>query len=208
MVTWCDDVLVSHSLVEMSCKCWMLDLAKQVFDGMMNRDIHSWNSTILGFTMHGKAELALERFDEMTQVVGLRPNSITFLGILSACNHRGMVEMGRMLFDSMVKDYSIEPQLEHYGCLVDLARAGLVEENLYLVATMPMKPDVVIWRSLLDACCKKNASIEVGEEVAKMILESEGDTFSGIYLLLSIVYASAARWDHVGLIRKLMTDKA
>ncbi|KAJ8424833.1 hypothetical protein Cgig2_013028 [Carnegiea gigantea] len=104
--------------------------------------------------------------------------------------------------------WSIEPQLEHYGCLVDLlARAGLVEEALDLVATMPMKPDVVIWGSLLDACCKKNAGIELAEEVAKMILESEGDTSSGVYVLLSRVYASAARWDHVGLMRKLMTDK-
>lgn len=204
------DILLNNSLVEMYCKCGMLDLAKQVFDRMVKRDVNSWNSMILGFAMHGKAELALEHFDEMTKVERLRPNSITFVGILSAFNHGGMVEMGRKYFDKMVKDYSIEPQLEHYGCLVDLlARSGLVAEALDLVSEMPMKPDVVIWRSLLDACCKKNAGIELSEEVAKMILESEGHTTtsSGVYVLLSKVYASAARWDDVGLIRKLMTDK-
>jgi len=201
-------VLLNNSLVEMYCKCGMLDLAKQVFDGMVKHDVSSWNVMILGLAMHGKAELALELFGEMTEAAGLRPNSITFVGILSACNHRGMVEMGRTLFDRMVKHYSIEPQLEHYGCLVDLlARAGLVEEALDLVTTMPMKPDVVIWRSLLDACCKKSAGLDLSEKVAKLILESEGDTSSGVYVLLSRVYASAARWDHVGLIRKLMTDK-
>lgn len=202
------DVLVNNSLVEMYCKCGMLDLAKQVFNGMLKRDVNSWNSMILGLAMHGHVESAMEHFDKMTKVEGLMPNSITFVGILSACNHGGMVELGREYFDSMVKDYSIEPQLEHYGCLVDLlARRGLIEEALDLVSNMPAKPDVVIWRSLLDACCKKNAGTQLSEEVAKMILESDGVTSSGAYVLLSRVYASAARWSDVGLIRKLMIDK-
>lgn len=202
------DVLLNNALVEMYCKCGMLDLAKQVFDGMLKRDINTWNSMILGLAMHGKAELALEHFDKMTNGEGLMPNAITFVGILSACNHGGMVELGREYFDKMVKDYSIEPRLEHYGCLVDLlARAGLIDEALHLVSNMPIKPDVVIWRSLLDACCKKNIGIELSEQVAKKILESEGVASSGVYVLLSRVYASATRWNEVGLIRMLMTEK-
>ncbi|KAL9226268.1 hypothetical protein vseg_002100 [Gypsophila vaccaria] len=202
------DVLLSNALVEMYCKCGMVDLGKQVFDGMSKRDVNSWNSMILGLAAHGLYESALEHFDEMTRVEGLRPNSITFVGILSACNHGGMVELGREYFNKMVNDYSIEPRLEHYGCLVDLlARAGLVYEAMDLVSSMPMKPDIVIWRSLLDACCKQNLGLELSEEVATKILESEEDMSSGVYVLLSRVYASAARWNDVGLIRQMMSNK-
>ncbi|XP_074301142.1 pentatricopeptide repeat-containing protein At1g59720, chloroplastic/mitochondrial [Silene latifolia] len=203
-----NDVLLNNALVEMYFKCGMFDLAIRVFDEMGRRDINSWNSMILGLAIHGLSKLALEYFDEMTKVEGLIPNSVTFVGILSACNHGGMVELGREYFDKMVNDYSIEPRLEHYGCLVDLlARAGFIYEALDLVSSMPMKPDIVIWRSLLDACCKQNVGLELSEQLANKILESEDGTSSGVYVLLSKVYASAARWNNVGLIRQLMTDK-
>ncbi|CAO2829144.1 unnamed protein product [Amaranthus hypochondriacus] len=202
------DVLLNNSLIDLYCKCGMLDFAKQVFHGMIRHDVNSWNSMILGLAMHGRSELALKYYDEMTNGEGLMPNSITFVAILSACNHGGMVELGREFFNLMVTNYSIEPQLEHYGCLVDLlARAGLINEALDLVSNMPMKPDVVIWRSLLDACCKKNVGIELSQQVADKVLESEGVPSSGVYVLLSRVYASAERWNEVGLVRKMMTDR-
>ncbi|GAB4839919.1 Pentatricopeptide repeat-containing protein At1g59720, chloroplastic/mitochondrial [Ancistrocladus abbreviatus] len=202
------DVLVNNALVDMYCKCGMLEFAQQLFDRMSRRDVNSWNSIILGFATHGKARVAFEYLDSMVKVDGYAPNSITFVGVLTACNHRGLVNQGRKYFDMMVMDYKIKPQLEHYGCLVDLlARAGLVDEALDLVLNMPLKPDLVIWRSLLDACCKKNASMKLSERVAKKILESEGSSSSGVYVLLSRIYASAARWNNVGLIRKLMTDR-
>ncbi|KAH7570173.1 hypothetical protein ACOSQ2_018469 [Xanthoceras sorbifolium] len=202
------DVLVNNSLVEMYCKCGSLELAQQVFERMPKRDLTSWNSIILGFAMHGKAEAALEYFDSLVEEGRILPNSVTFVGVLSACNHRGLVREGREFFDVMIKDYKILPVLEHYGCLIDLlARAGHIDEALDLVSNMPMKPDVVIWRSLLDSCCKKNASVELSEEVAKQILQSEGGICSGVYVLLSRVYASASRWNDARLIRKLMTDE-
>ncbi|XP_052173367.1 pentatricopeptide repeat-containing protein At1g59720, chloroplastic/mitochondrial [Diospyros lotus] len=202
-----DYVLLNSSLVDMYCKCGSLDMAKQVFERMPKHDVNSWNSMILGLAMHGQAEVALEYFAHMV-AEDLLPNSVTFVGVLSACNHRGMVTEGRKYFDAMIRDFKIEPVLEHYGCLVDLlARAGFLEEALTLVSTMPMKPDVVIWRSLLDACCKKNAGVELSEEVARQVIESEGGECSGVYVLLSRVYASASRWDEVGLVRKLMTEK-
>ncbi|WJX88004.1 Pentatricopeptide repeat-containing protein, chloroplastic/mitochondrial [Trifolium repens] len=108
----------------------------------------------------------------------------------------------------MTKEYNIEPSLVHYGCLVDLyARAGHIQEALNLVSEMPMKPDAVIWRSLLDACCKQHASVKLSEEMAKHVFESEVSVCGGAYLLLSKVYASASRWNDVGLVRKLMNDK-
>lgn len=144
----------------------------------------------------------------MVKVEKIVPISITFVGVLSACNHRGMVNEGLMYFDMMTKEYNVEPRLEHYGCLVDLfARAGRIQEALNLVSEMPIKPDAVIWRSLLDACCKQDASVELGEEMAKQIFEIEGSVCSGAYVLLSKLYASASRWNEVGLLRKLMSDK-
>ncbi|KAF3431391.1 hypothetical protein FNV43_RR26122 [Rhamnella rubrinervis] len=202
------DVLVNSSLVDMYCKCGFLKIAHQVFERMPERDITSWNSMILGFAMHGKAEGALEYFARLINTQTLMANSITFVGVLSACNHRGLVTEGRKYFEMMLTEYKIKPQLEHYGCLVDLlARAGNIDEALDLVTNMPMKPDVVIWRSLLDACSKQHASVELSEEVARQILDSEEAVSSGVYVLMSRVYASASRWNEVGLVRKLMTEE-
>lgn len=200
------DVLVCSSLMDMYCKCGCLEFARQVFERMPERDITMWNSMILGFAMHGQAEAALECFSCLVRTESCTPNSITFVGVLSACNHRGMVSEGLNYFEKMIKKYKIEPRLEHYGCLVDLlARAGFINKALNLVTNMPMKPDAVIWRSILDACSKQEASVELSEEVARQVLESEGDgASSGVYVLLSRVYASASRWDDVGLVRKLM----
>lgn len=203
------DVLVRNSLVEMYCKCGSLRIAEQVFQGMMRRDVSSWNVMILGFAMHGEAERVFEHFSQMVDEEKLLPNSITFVGVLTACNHRGLVDEGRRYFDTMVNEYKIEPVLQHYGCLIDLlARNGLISEALDVLSSMTMKPDKVIWRSLLDACCKRSINIELIEEMAKQIMGSEEDAASsGDYVLLSRLYASADRWNEVGLVRKLMTDK-
>lgn len=203
------DVLVSNSLVEMYCKCGSLRIAEQVFQGMMKRDVSSWNVMILGFAMHGEAERVFEHFSRMVDEDKLLPNSITFVGVLTSCNHRGLVDEGRRYFNTMVNDYKIKPVLQHYGCLIDLlARNGLISEALDVVSGMTMKPDSVIWRSLLDACCKQSMNIELIEEMAKQIMGSEEDAAtSGDYVLLSRLYASADRWNEVGLVRKLMTDK-
>ncbi|MCL7036432.1 hypothetical protein MKW94_015577 [Papaver nudicaule] len=176
-----------------------------------SRDVNSWNSMILGFAMHGEVKDALEAFDVIHTInfQHIMPNSITFIGVLSACNHGGMVRDGKKYFDLMVDVYKIEPRLEHYGCMVDLlAGNGLINEALDLVSSMPIKPDVVIWRSLLDACCKRNVDIELTESVAKQAIESEDEgVSSGVYVLLSRSYASANRWEEVGLVRRLMSEK-
>ncbi|WMV28541.1 hypothetical protein MTR67_021926 [Solanum verrucosum] len=179
----------------MYCKCGSVDIAVQVFERMNRRDLNSWNTMILGFAMHGEVEAAFRCFNQMVSK-RVMPDSITFVGILSACNHRGLVDEGRSYFDKMVSEYKIRPVLEHYGCLVDLlARAGCIDKALDVVSNMPMTPDAAIWRSLLDGCCKKNADIEFSEEVARKIMESEGSDTSGVYVLLSRVYATANRWD-------------
>lgn len=204
-----NDVLINNCLLEMYCKCGSLETAKLVFETMAKRDVTSWNTMILGFAINGQVEPALEYFTKMVNEGGLTPNSITFSGVLSACRHRGMVHEGQNYFTIMTTRYGIEPVLEHYGCLVDLlARAGLIAEALDVVSTMTVKPDVVIWRSILDACSKRSVGIEVSEEMAKKIMESEeGSGFSGAYVLLARVYAVARKWDEVGSVRKLMAEK-
>ncbi|XP_022151200.1 pentatricopeptide repeat-containing protein At1g59720, chloroplastic/mitochondrial [Momordica charantia] len=202
------DVLINSSLVDMYSKCGSLRMAQEVFETMPKHDLNSWNSMILGLAMHGRAESALRCFSRLVKMKQFLPNSVTFVGVLSACNHRGMVAEGRKYFDMMVNEYKIEPRLEHYGCLVDLlSRSGFIDEALELVANMHIKPDAVIWRSLLDACCKQNAGVELSEEVALQILESEKAASSGVYVLLSKVYASACQWNDAGLVRKAMADQ-
>uniref|UniRef100_A0A0A9HJP6 DYW domain-containing protein n=1 Tax=Arundo donax TaxID=35708 RepID=A0A0A9HJP6_ARUDO len=108
----------------------------------------------------------------------------------------------------MTGEYGIKPRIEHYGCMVDiLARAGFIEEALDVVAGMHCWPDSIIWRSLLDACCKKNAGLELSEAMAKLALDVPDDAVSGVYVLLSRVYASAQRWNDVGMIRRLMSEE-
>lgn len=202
------EVLVKNALIQMYYKCGSMRLALQVFQGMGRRDVNSWNAVIFGFAVHGESERVFEHFDRMMNEEKIRPNSVTFVGVLSACNHRGLVEEGRRYFNMMASEHNVEPVLQHYGCLIDLlARKGHIEEALDMVSSMPMKPDDVIWRSLLDASCKQSEGLDLSQEMAKHLMEGDGATSSGAYVLLSRVFASANRWNEVGLIRKLMSDK-
>lgn len=199
---------VKNSLIEMYCKCGSLRMALQVFHGMNKRDVNSWNAMILGLAVHGEAERAVEYFDRMVSEEKMQPNSITFVGVLSACNHRGLVNEGLGYFDMMITEFNVEPVLQHYGCLIDLlARNGRIDEALDMVSKMPMKPDDVIWRSLLDASCRQSEGLDLSQEMVKHLIAAEGSASSEAYVLLSRVYASANRWNEVGLVRKLMTDK-
>lgn len=202
------DVLINNSLVDLYGKCGAVELARQVFDRMSERDLASWNAMVLALANHGRVQDSLDLFDRMTRVEGLVPNAITFVAVLSACNHGGLVDEGRRYFAAMVSEHGIRPRIEHYGCMVDiLARAGFIEEALDVVAGMNCRPDSIIWRSLLDACCKRNAGLELSEAMAKLALDVPDDAVSGVYVLLSRVYASAQRWNDVGMIRQLMSQE-
>ncbi|KAF3777928.1 Pentatricopeptide repeat-containing protein [Nymphaea thermarum] len=199
-------VLMENALLEMYWRCGCLVMARQVFDSMIERDVSTFNAMIFGLAMHGHGKEAIEVFAAM-KVTGVKPNSITFVGILSACSHAGMIDDGRKYFECMAKDYGIEPRIEHYGCMVDLlGRAGCVNEAAKLISNMPVEPDAAIWRSMLNACCRNNAGLEYSELAAKRILELEDDS-SGAFVLLSKAYASRSRWFDVGAVRKVMTGR-
>ncbi|XP_020694556.1 pentatricopeptide repeat-containing protein At1g59720, chloroplastic/mitochondrial [Dendrobium catenatum] len=203
------DIMVNNSLVDLYARCGSLSMARQVFEGMPERDVASWNTMILRLASHGRIKECFFAFNVMVKEDNLRPNSITLVALLSACNHGGLVKEGLQYFHLFTDQFGIEARLEHFGCLVNLlARAGLVDEAIDCVQRMPCKPDAVIWRSLLDACWKRRTQVEISESVAFKALESdaeEGD--SGVYVLLSKVYASANRWNEVGLVRKLMAEE-
>lgn len=193
------------SLIDMYAKCGNIKGAKQVFDGMKTRSLASWNVIISGLSMHGDAHMALELFSKMINE-GLKPDDITFVGVLSACNHAGMLDLGRQYFNSMVRDYNISPKLQHYGCMIDiLGRAGLFDEVETLMNSMEMKPDGAIWGSLLGAC-RLHGRVEMGEFVAQHIFELEPEN-PGAYVLLSNIYAGAGRWDDVARIRTILHNK-
>ncbi|KHN21040.1 Pentatricopeptide repeat-containing protein [Glycine soja] len=199
------DVLLLTCLLTMYAKCGAMDLAKGVFDEMPVRSVVSWNSMIMGYGLHGIGDKALELFLEMEKA-GQQPNDATFISVLSACTHAGMVMEGWWYFDLMQRVYKIEPKVEHYGCMVDLlARAGLVENSEELIRMVPVKAGSAIWGALLSGC-SNHLDSELGEIVAKRFIELEPQDI-GPYILLSNMYAAKGRWDDVEHVRLMIKEK-
>lgn len=192
------------SLIDMYAKCGDLAAAKRIFDCMNTKSLATWNAMISGFAMHGHTDTALGLFSRMTSE-GFVPDDITFVGVLTACKHAGLLSLGRRYFSSMIQDYKVSPKLPHYGCMIDLfGRAGLFDEAETLVKNMEMKPDGAIWCSLLGAC-RIHRRIELAESVAKHLFELEPENPSA-YVLLSNIYAGAGRWEDVAKIRTRLND--
>lgn len=164
----------------------------------------SWNAMITGYAMHGYATEALDLVKEMVGVA--QPDYITFVGVLSACNHGGLLKEGQKFFDSMVRDYQIRPTVQHYSCMVDLlGHCGRLNEAYDLIMKMTLIPDAAIWGALLNSC-KIHCNIELGEIALERLIELEPEE-AGNYVILSNMYAQAGRWEGVAKLRKLMADK-
>ncbi|KAF6140340.1 hypothetical protein GIB67_011359 [Kingdonia uniflora] len=198
------NIQVSTALVDMYCKCGSLEDARLVFDRIIDKDVVAWNSMIVGYAMHGFSQDALELFAQMRNL-GLHPTDITFIGVLSACSHAGLVVEGRGFFNLMKEEYGIEPKIEHYGCIVDLlGRAGFLDEAYELVKTMKIEPDPVLWGTLLGAC-RLHRNISLGENIADLLVQN-GLANSGTYILLSNLYAEVGNWDGVARMRTMLKD--
>nr|AYM00506.1 pentatricopeptide repeat protein [Salvia miltiorrhiza] len=199
------DAVVGTALIELYAKCGCLEKSLQIFYQLSQKDAASWTSMICALSMNGDAGRAVQLFTEMTQA-GIRPDDITFIGVLSACSHGGLVEEGRKHFDSMTKVYQIEPKLEHYGCLIDLlGRAGLLEEAEQIIREVPDQDNkfvIPLYSALLSAC-RSYENVEIGERVAKKLLEIESGDSSG-HTLLANIYAAASRWEDVKKVRRKM----
>lgn len=197
------NAFVGNSLVDMYAKCGRINQARQVFEEISRvRNLCTWNSMIMGLAVHGMWEEGLQLFHEML-VGGTVPDDITFVGVLLACTHGGLVDLGWQFFHLMEKEYSLSPKLEHYGCMVDLlGRAGLLKDAYNLITSMPMKPDSVVWGALLGAC-SFYSNVELGEIAGECLFELEPWN-PGNYVILSNVYASSGRWDGVAKVRMRM----
>ncbi|CAN6439591.1 unnamed protein product [Victoria cruziana] len=196
---------VNTALIDMYAKCGNLHNAFEVFNEMTVRDALAFNSMIGAFAMHGNGRPALEMFERMKKD-GVEPDDVTFIVLLSACAHAGLVDEGRVHFKSLRERHRIEPKLEHYGCMVDLlGRAGFVKEAYQLIENMPMKPSAILWRSLLSSCRTHN-NVELGQVSIGHLMELDPQE-SGNYVLLSNIYAAYNRWDDVRRVRKIMKDR-
>ncbi|KAF6161535.1 hypothetical protein GIB67_009414 [Kingdonia uniflora] len=194
------------ALIDMYSKCGYINKASQVFETLPLRSVCTWNSIIGGLAVHGCGEEALQRFNQM-QKSDTIPDEITVIGVLSACTHSGFVEKGMELFYSMQRDYGIEPSIKHYGCLVDLlGRAGRLKEAYEIVKIMPIKPNGVVWGTLLDVC-GTHGNVELAETAMKWLIELEPSN-DGNYVLMSNIYAANGQWDKVAEMRRFIKNKS
>ena len=198
------DVRVGNALVHMYAKSGSIDDAQLVFERMEECDVMTWNIMIGGLGQHGRGQDALDLFRKM-KADGLVPDACSFVALLSACSHAGLVDEGRQIFCAM-KDYDVEPTVVHYTCMVDLlGRAGLLEETKRFMSSMPVEADAGTWGALLGAC-RTYGNVELGERAAKEVLKLEPADASP-YVLLSNIYAAAGQWDQVSFIRHMMQER-
>ncbi|XP_038990197.1 pentatricopeptide repeat-containing protein At3g53360, mitochondrial isoform X1 [Phoenix dactylifera] len=196
------DVGVGNSVINMYAKCGCIAYAHHVFQRLLNRNLVSWNTMIVGLGNHGYGKNAVEIFEQM-KTAGVQPDSVTFIGLLTACSHAGLVDQGLAYYNSMQEIHSISPKIEHLSCLVDmLGRAGRLEEAEVYVKVSSFVNDLVIWGSLLSSC-RLHKDVIVGERVARKLLELQPST-SSPYVLLSNLYALDGRWDGVAEARRLL----
>ncbi|XP_026450582.1 pentatricopeptide repeat-containing protein At1g05750, chloroplastic-like [Papaver somniferum] len=194
--------ILGATLIDMYLKSGCVQNAMEVFNGMEEKGVSTWNALIMGLAVNGSVEVSFEKFSEM-QRCGVEPNDVTFLGILSACRHAGLVDEGRRYFESMISIHNIEPNIKHYGCMVDLlGRAGALEEAEELIEDMPMEPDVATWGALLGAC-EKHGNTDMGERIGTKLIERYPD-HDGFHVLLSNFYTSMGEWEKGAEIRGKM----
>lgn len=199
------NVFVGTALIDMYAKCGVVDGAEKIFKAMRIKNVYTWNVLISGYAMNGRCESALQAFSRMI-MEKFKPDEVTFLGVLCACCHQGLVNEGLMHFTNMKEEFGLRPRIEHYGCMVDLlGRAGFLDEALQLIQSMSMEPDPIIWRALTGAC-RIHGNIQLGEFAIRKLLELEPNKGEN-YVLLTNLYARDRRWDKVGEVREMMDHR-
>lgn len=199
------EVPIGSALSTMYAKCGSLDDGYAVFKRMPGRDVVSWNAMISGLSQNGLGIEALDLFEEM-QLEGAKPNYVTFVNILSACSHMGLVDRGREYFDSMSKKFNMVPTVEHYACMVDiLGRAGKLHEAKEFIESANIDHGLYLWRILLSAS-RNNRDYEMGIYAGEKLMEL-GSPESSAYVLLSSIYSALGRLDDVERVRRIMSTR-
>lgn len=200
------NVYVGTALIDMYAKCGNLEEGLKVFREMKVKNVCTWNVLISAYSMNGRAEDALMSFYSMI-FDDYKPDDVTFLAVLSACFHGGLVGEGKFQFKSMKEQFGVEPRIDHYGCMIDLLSwAGLIDEAMELMRTMPLKPDPAIWRALLRAF-QVCGNVHLAELVILKLIELEPQNGDNVFLL-SNLYIQQQRWTEVEVVREMMKDRA
>ncbi|XP_034681339.1 pentatricopeptide repeat-containing protein At4g33990-like [Vitis riparia] len=198
------DVFVGTCLIDLYGKCGRLVDAMCLFYQVPRESSVPWNVIISCHGIHGHGEKALKLFREM-QDKGVKPDHVTFISLLSACSHSGLVDEGKWFFHLM-QEYGIKPSLKHYGCMVDLlGRAGFLEMAYDFIKDMPLHPDASIWGALLGAC-RIHGNIELGKFASDRLFEVDSENV-GYYVLLSNIYANVGKWEGVDKVRSLARER-
>ncbi|KAF5206365.1 Pentatricopeptide repeat [Thalictrum thalictroides] len=198
-------ITVSNALVSLYGKCGSIEDSHRLFDEMHIKDEVSWTALVSGYAQFGKAKQTIDLFEGMLEN-GLKPDGVTFIGVLSACSRTGLVEKGLKYFDSMVQEHGIRPITDHYTCLIDLlGRAGRLQEAKEFIKRMPFQPDTIGWATLLSSC-RLHGNVEIGKWASDSLLELEPQNPAS-YVLLSSIYAAKGKWDDVALLRRGMRNK-
>lgn len=195
---------IGTALIDMYTKCGRIEHAEMVFKSIKEPCLATWNSMISAYSLYGLEHDALVCFSEM-QERGLKPDKITFLGVLAACTHGGLVQQGKTYFQIMGEKFNVKPSLQHCACMIGLyGRAGLFEEALMFIRGMEIEPDFAVWGALLNACCI-HQEVELGEYIAKkmFLLDSKN---GGFFVLMSNLYAVKGRWEDVAKVREMMRE--
>ncbi|PIN20517.1 hypothetical protein CDL12_06803 [Handroanthus impetiginosus] len=195
---------VCNALISMYTRCGNIEAGFQIFNEMKDRNVISWTSIITGFAKHGFAERAVDLFKQMLEF-GVKPNEVTYIAVLSACSHAGLIEEGWRHFDSMYKEHRIRPRMEHFACMVDVfGRSGLLHKAIEFIDSLPFTADALVWRTLLGAC-RVHGNIELGKYAAEMILQQDPND-PAAHVLLSNLYASTGQFENAAEIRKRMKE--
>ncbi|KAL5719149.1 hypothetical protein ACHQM5_011970 [Ranunculus cassubicifolius] len=199
------EMSVSNGLIDMYTKCGALSDARKLLESMTTPDVVSWSSLIVGYAQVGYGKEALDLFATMKNL-GIQPNHVTFIGVLSACSHVGLVEEGCHYYRTMETEHGVVPTREHENCVVDmLARAGHLREAEKFISQMSFNPDIVVWKTLL-AACRTHRDVEIGKRTAESVLKLDPSD-SGAHVLLCNIYASSGCWDDVARVRKSMRSR-
>lgn len=200
------DEILGSALINMYGKCGCLNGAKEAFNETNKKNVDTWNAFISALATNGHSSKAMEFF-ELMEDCNVQPDAITFSSILNACSHAGKVENGIRYFEIMKDKHGIEPDIIHYGCMVDLfGRAGFFEKAKEIIKTMPIKPDKVLWKALLSAC-RVHKNFELGEQAGLKLIELAPNDHAS-YVLLSNIYAMQGKWDEVHKVRRIMRERA
>ncbi|KAA8539264.1 hypothetical protein F0562_025956 [Nyssa sinensis] len=200
-----NDVFVGSALIDMYCKCGDVDGAKLFFDMMPCKNSVTWNEMIHGYAQNGRGDEAVCLYEEMIGS-GEKPDGVTFVAVLTACSHSGLVDTGIRMFNSMQLEHGVEPLLDHYTCIIDsLGRAGRFNEAEALIDKMPCKDDPILWEVLLSSC-RVHGNVSLARRAAEELFRLDPQN-SAPYVLLANIYSSSGRWDEARAVREMMIDK-